>query len=125
MQGLIQLLEDHKVDFRRCLDRIHWGYQSSGQFNVKEATKLASDTTHQPTQKKWNKLWGMRQWPKITLFLWFLMHGRILTWENLRKRGMIGPSKCVTCSKEEEMTGHLLLECEWVSEVWHKGACLL
>ena len=33
--------------------------------------------------KKWSTLWGRKQWPKITLFLWLVMHGKILTWDNL------------------------------------------
>ena len=52
------------------------------------------------------------------------MRGRILTWETLKQRGMVGPSVCVMCRKEEETTPHLLQECEWAAEVWAKGETL-
>ena len=125
MQGLVQILEDRKIDIREGLDRIRWGYRTMRQFNVKEATDLASGSTSLPTEKRWCKLWGLGQWPKITLFLWLLMRGHILTWENLRRRGMLGPSVCVMCLKAEETTGHLLQGCEWAKEVWNKSGTLL
>lgn len=125
MQGLVQILDEHKLDIRDGLDMIHWGYQTLGQFNVKEVADLASGSTNLPTEKRWCKLWGQGHWPKITLFLWLLMRGRILTWENLRRRGMLGSSVCVMCQKVEKTIEHLLQGYEWAREVWEKGGTLL
>ena len=31
---------------------------------------------------------------KVKLFMWLVHQKKILTWENLLKRGFVGPSKC-------------------------------
>lgn len=88
-----------------------------GQFNVKEEADLASGAVLLPMEKKLCILWNQGNWSKVILFLWLLMRGRILTWENLKRPGMVGPSRCVMCQKAEETMPHLLQDCEWVVEV--------
>jgi hypothetical protein len=70
-----------------------------------------------PTQQ-WDKLWNNPHWPKIKIFQWLILHNRILTWENLRKRGFIGPSRCHLCQAKEETMNHLLDECTYTTEIW-------
>jgi hypothetical protein len=55
-------------------------------------------------------------------FKWLVLHNRILTWENLRKRGFIGLSWCHLCQTKEETTNHLLDECSYTSEIWDWAA---
>ena len=52
------------------------------------------------------------------MFKWLVLHNRILTWENLRKRGFIGPSRCHLYQVKEETTNHLLNECNYTTEMW-------
>jgi hypothetical protein len=47
-----------------------------------------------------------------------ILHKKILTWENLVKRGMYGPSRCHLCEVQEETTDHLLDGCSYTTEVW-------
>jgi len=47
------------------------------------------------------------------------MHRRTLTWENLWRKGFIGPSRCPMCESEEETMNHLLNTCEWVENIWN------
>ena len=42
-------------------------------------------------------------------------------WENLKRRGMMGPSQCVLCNQVEETTPHLIQDYVWAIEVWVKG----
>ena len=65
--------------------------------------------------------WHHNLWPKIASFCWLLLRRRILTWDNLLKRGMTGPSRCVLCSSASETMNHLLNECYFSSELWAKG----
>lgn len=44
-----------------------------------------------------------------------------LTWEKLKKRGMVGPSICQMCSHEEETMNHLLDSRPFVFELWDIG----
>jgi hypothetical protein len=48
-----------------------------------------------------------------------MMENRILTWDNLIKRGMIGPSRCVLCGEREEYVNHLMVECLFTKEIWN------
>ena len=72
-------------------------------------------------EKKWAQLWNQGLWPKITLFIWLLPKGKILTWDNLKKRGMTGPLKCVLCNKAEETMDHLLNRCQCSRTMWKEG----
>lgn len=45
-------------------------------------------------------------------------HNSIMTQDNLRRRGFIGPSLCVMCHQEEESINHLLFECSNAKTIW-------
>ena len=54
-----------------------------------------------------NKWWLRYNWKcffqlKVCMFGWLLLHNRILTWDNLRRKGWFGPGFCVLCEMEEE-----------------------
>lgn len=66
-----------------------------------------------------NKFWDSLFWPKIKTFLWLLMRNKTLTWDNLRKKGFSGPSRCPMCLVEEETINHLFNTCEWVNHLWN------
>jgi len=55
---------------------------------------------------------------KIKLFTWLMHQRKILTWDNLLKKGFIGPSRCYLCGAHEEMIEHLLNLCPFTSKVW-------
>ena len=46
--------------------------------------------------------WNKDMLPKVGAFAWLAYNGRILTVERLRKIGIIGPSRCPLCEKNEE-----------------------
>lgn len=118
---LYKELQKRKIDKRRGSDQIRWGYDNSGNFNIKEASSIKRGDNNMPTDKKWVWLWTQGLWPKITLFIWLLLKGRVLTWDNIRKRGMTGPSKCVLCNKAKETMDQLLNKCKWSRRMWKEG----
>ena len=71
-----------------------------------------------PNPIQWNFVWSSMSIPKVDLFCWNVVHRSILTTENLRKRGLEGPSRCSLCKKDEENIDHLLLSCTFSKEVW-------
>jgi ribonuclease HI len=73
----------------------------------------------------WGKIWNLKHWPKITLFLWLVLHSSILTWDNLLKRGFTGPSICTLCGKAEETMNHLLNTCHYTAQVWDQVAIIM
>eukprot|EP00253_Pinus_taeda_P029870 PITA_29870 len=56
---------------------------------------------------------------KINLFIWLVHQRKILTWENLLKKGFSGPSKCHLCGSHEETVEHLLNLCPFSTKVWN------
>jgi hypothetical protein len=68
------------------------------------------DQDQENPEKQWENIWKIPQWPKLKMFKWIVLHNRILTWDNLMKRGFIGPSHCHICEFKEEKTDHLLNE---------------
>jgi hypothetical protein len=45
--------------------------------------------------------------------------GRILTVDNLRRRGFSLANWCCPCKKNEEFINHLLIHCEYIIDLWH------
>ena len=56
--------------------------------------------------------------PKIDILCWTLVHGKILTSENLEKRGIEGPFRCPLCCDNKETILHLFFECNYAKIVW-------
>jgi hypothetical protein len=111
-------LGKQKIVVAEGMDQLRWGHKDGGEFNLKEVRHYIEDQDQEDPTHQWDKLWNSPQWPKIKIFQWLILHNRILTWENLRKRGFIGPSRCHLCEEKEETTNHLLDECTLTAEVW-------
>ena len=61
-------------------------------------------------------LWNSSLPRKIGCFIWLVQKNRILTWDNLQKRGKNGPGICVLCLNNEETVLHLFTRCPiWIS----------
>lgn len=71
-----------------------------------------------PKSFLWNKIWNPNALPKVNIFYSLLLHKKILTSKNLRKKGIYGPSRCPLCENHEESISHLFLECPYVKAVW-------
>jgi hypothetical protein len=80
-----------KIPIREGPDILRWGHSTSGNFSVKEAYYLQGNYHNQETDNIWNKIWNKALWPKVSTFLWLIIHNRILTWDNLRKGASLGP----------------------------------
>lgn len=50
--------------------------------------------------------------------MWLVLHKKILNWDNMRKRGVIGPSKCQLCEAQEETMEHILNSCTYTTWLW-------
>lgn len=47
------------------------------------------------------------------------MHKKVLTWENLRRKGFTGPSSFPLYQEDKETPNHLLNVCPFASNVWN------
>jgi ribonuclease HI len=106
-------------------DMLRWGYKPQGTFSTREVYQLKTQSNLLPAPKIWNKIWSLKHWPKITLFLWLVSHSSILTWDNLTKRGFVGPSLCILCGEAEETMNHLLNSCPYTAQIWDQAAIIM
>lgn len=70
-----------------------------------------------PFQKE---LWSETLWKNLTNFLWIVFKHKILTCENLTKKGHEGPSWCCICKHQHDTMDHMLGSCELSHIVWNK-----
>jgi hypothetical protein len=70
-------------------------------------------------KKFWYELWEWKLPLKVKVFIWLLLEERILTWDNLTKRGFQGRSICVLCKEREENVLHLFGKCRFIINIWH------
>jgi hypothetical protein len=67
----------------------------------------------------WKEIWNSDGLPKINTFGWKLAHNKLLTGENMLKRGYMGPFRCALCNQDFESTEHLFLNCNFAKQVMH------
>ncbi|XP_016177792.1 uncharacterized protein LOC107620087 [Arachis ipaensis] len=58
--------------------------------------------------------------PRVELFIWFVLTGRVNTKERLSRLGVVNQEDvvCVLCNKGVEFGHHLFLACEFAWQVW-------
>eukprot|EP00253_Pinus_taeda_P013691 PITA_13691 len=124
-EDMIVLLNNLNSDLNKRMirstqeeDQLKWEKLDRGTFNLKEARIYLEHQNLEDKVAWYQNVWNSALWPKIKYFLWLIMHRKILTWENLVKRGFIGPSKCPLCEKDEETMNHFLNDCNWTNNLW-------
>ena len=103
---------------RALKDERCWG--KSERYTVKAGYRAINEVySRNNNDGKREKIWSKNGLPKIKFFFWILGHGKTLTIDNLRKRGLEGPLRCILCKEFEESLENLFLECKFSMEVWH------
>lgn len=106
------------------LDPIHqdedekWGWVDQGYMVARGYEELLLQNIPRARSAFWQIIWSSDCLPKINIFCWTFTHERILTSENLLKRGILGPSWCVLCKQNTESILHLFLECPISMQFW-------
>ena len=76
---------------------------------------------HEPTSYQTqflDLLWSFSIPSKIRCFICLVVENRILTWDNLLKRGWKGPGVCVLCRHGEDSVQHLFIDCIMTKRVF-------
>lgn len=66
----------------------------------------------------WAKAWFEGMTPKINICFWILLKDKILTPDNLMKRGMNLVSRCYLCKEVEESVNHLTIHYSYTKRLW-------
>jgi hypothetical protein len=103
-------------------DVLKWiGGDTSGRITVKNAYEAVEKKKYAFLIGGWRKaLWSWDCPLKLKLFSWLLVENKVLTWDNLQRRGFEGPSHCSMCKKESESVYHLFVDCPFSNDVWNR-----
>ena len=74
-------------------DSLIWQYESKGIYSSKSLYAIANFRGVQPIFLP--AVWSVRIPPKVQGFLWLFSQNKIMTCDNLRKRGLAKPLECV------------------------------
>ena len=96
-------------------DIVVWVGAKDGRFAVKRLCGELKPMMVFPSMVIWNA-WVP---PKAWIFAWEATWNKILTLDNVQKRGWVVASRCNLCKKEEESTDHLLIHCNLTHDLWH------
>jgi hypothetical protein len=87
-------------------------YSASSAYNIQFSTNFCT--------MKICSIWKAKTESKCRFFAWTLLHNRVLTAENLLKRGWPCNPSCCLCNSTFETTIHLCKDCPFSREVWDK-----
>ena len=63
-------------------------------------------------------IWNLVVPSKMGIFSWEAACGKILTLDNLERRGMTFANRCFMCEEDEETIYHLLIHCKSAKMLW-------
>lgn len=118
----MSMLRQKKILVTKGQDQLRWGLNKEGSFNLKEAKRIILNLDSSNVMNSWQQLWSHQGWMKIKLFMWLVHHKKILTWDNITKKGVIGPSRCQLCEAQEETMEHILNSCTFTTWLWDSFA---
>ncbi|RVW34760.1 LINE-1 reverse transcriptase-like [Vitis vinifera] len=102
---------------REIEDKMVWTTSRSGAFSVKSlySTLEPGGSAMFP----YVGIWSARVPPKVAFFAWEASWGKILTLDQLQRRGYSLANRCFLCLTEAETVDHLLLHCVMTRTLWN------
>jgi hypothetical protein len=115
-QRLLALLSN--VSLSTNQDDIVWKWNADGVFTVKSCYNFINDGGIRCAFTR--IIWKAKIPEKVKIFIWLATKNRILTTENLKKRGWVGRDSCSLCNEAEETNFHILITCPFTQSLWQK-----
>jgi hypothetical protein len=103
-EELIQIASS--IELTREEDTIIWQYNSNGKYSVQTLYAIINDRGVKQVYTL--VVWKIHVPPRIHILLWLLANNKILTRDNLAKRGEVDDGSCLYCM-ESESVDHLFL----------------
>jgi len=107
-------LNRHKLG-DSSFDSVKWELNSKGDLMVKSYYLQLLLLNHSYVPFKggfpYRLIWRSLAPTKVSFFVWEATHGKILTCDNLQRRGKILVNRCYMCKNDLETGDHLFLHC--------------
>jgi exonuclease III len=97
-------------------DHLSWERPSKHVFAVKRYYKALLNSPN--VLFPWKLIWKSKTPPRVAFFSWTAALGKVLTTDNLRKRGFILQDWCCMCKQSGESVDHLFLHCTVATDLW-------
>jgi hypothetical protein len=99
------------------IDKLWWVPSRKGRFEVKSYYRALSPCGS--ASFPWKSVWRSKAPLRVAFFVWTAVRSKILTLDNLGRRGMVVVNRCWLCESEGELVNHLLLHCAATSGLWN------
>ncbi|XP_042983287.1 uncharacterized protein LOC122312690 [Carya illinoinensis] len=98
-------------------DTLVWRPSRKGKFSI---GSFYETLTAQPSSNfSLKSIWRNKALPKAAFFVWIAAFEKVLTIDNLRRRGLIIVDRCCLCKNSGEIVDHLLLHCDFARDAWN------
>ena len=97
-------------------DKILWKETKSGEFFVKSL--YGALEMRNATPFPWNIMWNPCVSSKVGFFAWEASWGKVLTLDQLKRRGWTLANRCFICLVEEEVIEHFLIHFSKAKVLW-------
>ena len=115
-QRFISMINSRRTT-RRERDKKFWMMDKYEQYIVKACYRQLEGECSNIISE--GLVWNSCIPPKVSVFLWEVWWGKVLTLNQLKKkRGFQLTSRCPLCHKDEESLEHLLIHCPTVWGIW-------
>ena len=96
-------------------DRVVWKVSKNEIFFVKSLYSLDPSCA---VPFPWSIIWSPCVPTKVGFFAWEASLGKVLTQDQLKRRGWNLANKCVLCCAKEETINHILVHCSKMRVLW-------
>ncbi|RVX00739.1 putative ribonuclease H protein [Vitis vinifera] len=98
-------------------DRVLWNASKNGIFSVKSLYNTLDSGGAVPFP--WRIIWSPCVPTKVGFFAWEASWGKVLTQDQLKRRGWILANRCFLCCDDEETINHVLIHCPKARVLWN------
>jgi exonuclease III len=115
-----QFLHSYKIPIvapNMAPDGLRWKLCKDGAFTSRSFYYALID--RRGVSFPWKSIWRVKVPPRVAFFVWTATWGRILTCDNLMRRGYTMAGWCCMCCCDGENVDHLLLHCNAAQKLWN------
>lgn len=102
-------------------DSLVWVFNEvGGDYSIKLRYKTVFNLVGINPKWWWNKLWKSIAPSNAKIIKWLYLNGKVLTWDQLVKRGKEGSRICLLCIQSDETNFHLFVCCHYTVLDWNE-----